>query len=397
MSDTAGKSIQCKAAVCWEVNKPLSIETVDVAPPKAGEVRVKILYTGVCHSDLHFLNGSSPSRMPIILGHEGGGVIESLGEGVTDLQVGDHVIPLYLPQCYKCKSCKSGKTNICDEFLGKTHAMGVLLDGTSRFTCNGKPVYHLMDCSTFSQYAVLPVMSVVKIDPSAPLDKVCLLGCGIATGYGAALNTAKVEPGTTCAVWGLGPIGLSVVMGCKKAGASRIIGIDINPDKLELGKKFGLTEGINPKDHEKPLEQVLMEMTDGGLDYAFECIGNVNIMRTAFESCHKGWGKTIVIGIAPSADELVTKPFHFTMGKQMLGSIFGEWKGKDDVPKLVESYTKKDILIDEFVTHTMGLDNVNKAFDLMRDGKSLRSVINLWSDFGVEVKEVTKKLAGSSL
>ncbi|XP_063413745.1 alcohol dehydrogenase class-3-like [Mytilus trossulus] len=380
MDDTVGKSITCKAAVAWEAGKPLSIETIEVAPPKAKEVRVKVLYSGVCHSDLSILNGSVRGRFPIILGHEGSGIVESVGEGVTDFQTGDHVIPLYLPQCNACRSCKSGKTNICEEFLGKTHAFGLLTDGTPRFTCNEKPVYHFMACSAFSQYVVLPHMSVCKIDNTAPLEKVCLLGCGIATGYGAALNTAKVEAGSTCAVWGLGPIGLSAVMGCKKAGASRIIGVDINPEKFELGKKFGLTEGINPKDHDKPIQEVLMGMTDGGVDYTFECIGNVNAMRAAFDSCHKGWGKTIVLGIAPTAEEFSTNPIAFTLGKHILGSIYGEWKGKDDVPKLIEGYNKKEILLDEFITHTMALEKINEAFDLMREGKSLRTVINLWPD-----------------
>ncbi|CAC5394038.1 frmA [Mytilus coruscus] len=380
MADTKPKPIQCKAAVCWEAGKLLSIETVEVAPPKNGEVRVKVLYTGVCHSDLSVLNGSLKiGQKPIILGHEGAGVIESVGSGVTDFKQGDHVVMLWLPQCNKCKSCKSGKTNLCDEFLGGTQGLGTMLDGTTRFTCMGKQIYHFLDCSTFSQYIVVPEMSVCKIEPSAPLDKVCLLGCGIATGYGAALNTAKVEPGSTCAVWGLGPIGMAVIMGCRKAGASRIFGIDINPDKFKQGKAFGMTEGVNPKDHDKPLHEVLTEMTGGGLDYTFECIGNVKCMQTAFESTHKGWGKTIIIGIAPSTDEFCTKPFNFAMGKRIFGSFYGDYKGKDDVPRLIKGYKNGEVLLDEFVTHTMALDKINEAFDLMRESKSLRSVINMWA------------------
>ncbi|XP_048758704.1 alcohol dehydrogenase class-3-like [Ostrea edulis] len=378
MEDTTGKVITCQAAVAWEAKKPLVIETVEVEPPKAGEVRIKILYTGVCRSDAFFLNGSDPRKpFPFILGHEGGGIVESVGEGVTTVKPGDHVIPLYVPQCNECKFCKSPKSNLCDE-MGIKYVKGVMPDGTSRFKCKGKPVYHLMGCSTFSQYTVVTETSVTKVNPSAPLDKVCLLGCGISTGYGAALNTAKVEPGSTCAIWGLGGVGLAVAMGCKEAGASRIIGVDINPDKFELGKKFGLTEGVNPKDHDKPIQDVLVGMTDGGLDFTFECIGNVACMRAALESCHKGWGVATVIGVAPAQQEISTRPFQLVTGRVWQGSVFGGWKSKDSIPKLVDSYMNKKILVDEFVSNNINLNQINEAFDLMHSGKSIRTVVKLW-------------------
>lgn len=376
MSDTTRKPISCRAAVAWEAGKPLTIETVEVAPPKAGEVRIKIIATGVCHTDSHTLSGNdSEGKFPVILGHEGGGTVESVGEGVTRVKPGDHVIPLYIPQCGKCKFCKSPKTNLCST-IRSTQGQGVMPDGTSRFTCKGQTVYHFMGTSTFSEYTVVAEISVCKVDDNAPLEKVCLLGCGISTGYGAALNTAKVEPGSTTAVWGLGAVGLATVMGCKTAGASRIIGIDINPDKFPVAKEFGCTEFVNPKDHEKPIQQVLIEMTDGGLDYTFECIGNVKTMRAALEACHKGWGTSVIIGVAGAGQEISTRPFQLVTGRVWKGTAFGGWKSCDSVPKLVEDYLAGKLKVDEFITHTMPLDKINEAFDLMHAGKSIRAVVN---------------------
>ncbi|XP_052686635.1 alcohol dehydrogenase class-3-like [Crassostrea angulata] len=377
MADTTGKVITCQAAVAWEAKKPLTLETVEVEPPRAGEVRIKVLYTGVCHTDAYLLDGFDPEgAFPIIMGHEGGGVVESVGEGVTSVQPGDHVIPLYIPQCNECKFCKSPKTNLCGK-IRATQGKGVMPDGTSRFKCKGKTLLHFMGCSTFSQYTVVTEISVTKVNPAAPLDKVCLLGCGISTGYGAALNTAKVEPGSTCAIWGLGAVGLAVAMGCKEAGAKRIIGVDINPDKFELGKKFGLTEGVNPKDFNKPIQEVLVEMTDGGLDYTFECIGNVACMRAALESCHKGWGVSTIIGVAAAGQEISTRPFQLVTGRVWKGTAFGGWKSRESVPKLVDSYMNKKLLVDEFVSHNLNLDQINEAFDLMHAGKSVRTVVKL--------------------
>ncbi|KAK3582700.1 hypothetical protein CHS0354_013051 [Potamilus streckersoni] len=377
MADTVGKTITCRAAVAWEAKKPLSLETVEVAPPQAGEVRIKITHTGVCHTDAYTLDGfDSEGKFPVVLGHEGGGIIESVGEGVKSVAPGDHVIPLYIPQCGDCKFCSSPKTNLCSK-IRVTQGQGVMPDGTSRFTCKGQTVYHFMGCSTFSEYTVVAEISVCKVNPSAPLDKVCLLGCGISTGYGAALNTAKVEPGSNCAVWGLGAVGLAAVMGCKAAGASRIIGIDINPDKFEIAKQFGATECVNPKDFDKPIQEVLIGMTDGGLDFTFECIGNVHTMRAALESCHKGWGVSVIIGVAASGQEISTRPFQLVTGRTWKGTAFGGWKSRDSVPKLVDSYMEKKLKVDEFVSHTMALEKINEAFDLMHAGKSIRSVVSM--------------------
>lgn len=376
MSDTAGKVISCKAAVAWEAKKPLSIETVEVAPPKAGEVRVKITASGVCHTDAYTLDGhDSEGIFPVILGHEGAGIVESVGEGVTKFKPGDHVIPLYIPQCFECKYCKSPKTNLCPK-IRATQGKGVLPDGTTRFTCKGQQVYHFMGTSTFSEYTVVAEISLCKIDEAAPLDKVCLLGCGIPTGYGAALNTAKVEKGSSCAIWGLGAVGLAAAMGCKAAGATRIIGVDINPEKFKLGEKFGCTEFVNPNDYDKPIQQVLIEKTDGGLDYTFECVGNVMTMRAALESCSRGWGVSVIIGVAESGREISTRPFQLVTGRTWKGTAFGGWKSVESVPKLVTSYMNKELMVDEFITHTMPVEKINEAFTLMHEGKSLRSIVN---------------------
>lgn len=371
------KVISCKAAVAWEPAKPLSIETVEVAPPKKGEVRVKILATGVCHTDAYTLGGfDSEGVFPVILGHEGGGIVESVGEGVTSVKPGDHVLPLYIPQCRECKFCKNPKTNLC-QAVRATQGKGLMPDGTSRFTCKGQQVFHFMGTSTFSEYTVLPEISIAKVDEKAPLDKVCLLGCGISTGYGAVLNTAKVEPGSTVAVWGLGAVGLACIMGAKVAGASKIIGVDINPTKFNIAKEFGATDCVNPKDHDRPIQQVLSEMTDGGLDYTFECVGNVHTMRAALESCHKGWGTSVIIGVAAAGTEISTRPFQLVTGRTWKGTAFGGYKSRDCVPGLVDDYMSGKMKVDEFITHMMPLDKINESFDLMHKGESIRSILQM--------------------
>jgi len=375
---TVGQVIKCKAAVAWEAKKPLVIEDIEVAPPKAGEVRIKVLATGVCHTDSYTLGGNDPEGLfPSVLGHEGGGVVESIGEGVTSVAVGDHVIPLYIPECGECKFCKSPKTNLCGK-IRLTQGAGVMPDGTSRFTCKGKTLFHFMGCSTFSQYTVVAEISVTKVVDHAPLDKVCLLGCGISTGYGAAINTAKVEAGSTCAIWGLGAVGLAVALGCKAQGATRIIGVDINDDKFEPAKKFGVTEFVNPmKLDGKKIQEHLVAITDGGCDYTFECIGNIHTMRAALESCHKGWGESIIIGVAGAGQEISTRPFQLVTGRVWKGSAFGGWKSRTSVPLLVDDYLKGKLLVDEFVTKKRPLVEVNEAFDDMHAGKVLRTVLDM--------------------
>ncbi|SMQ66319.1 S-(hydroxymethyl)glutathione dehydrogenase / alcohol dehydrogenase [Pseudidiomarina planktonica] len=367
--------IKCRAAVAVEAGKPLQIETIEVAPPKAGEVLVKLVATGVCHTDAYTLSGDDPEGIfPSVLGHEGGGIVTEVGEGVTSVKPGDHVIPLYTPECGQCKFCKSGKTNLC-QAIRATQGKGLMPDGTSRFSLNGKMLHHYMGTSTFSEYTVLPEIAVAKINPEAPLDKVCLLGCGVTTGIGAVLNTAKVEPGSTVAIFGLGGIGLSAIIGCKMAGAERIIGIDLNPDKFDMAKKLGATECINPLDYDDPIQDVIVELTEGGVDYSFECIGNVNVMRSALECCHKGWGESVVIGVAGAGQEISTRPFQLVTGRVWRGSAFGGVKGRSQLPEYVDRYMNGEIPMDDFVTHRMGLEDINKAFDLMHEGKSIRSVI----------------------
>lgn len=376
MPDTAGKVITCRAAVAWEAKAPLSIETIEVEPPRKGEVRVKILHTGVCHTDAYTLSGADPEGVfPSVLGHEGGGVVESVGDDVTSVKPGDHVIPLYIPQCYKCKFCLSKKTNLCS-VVRATQGKGLMPDGSTRFKCKGKELFHFMGCSTFSEYTVVAEISLAKVSDSAPLDKVCLLGCGITTGYGAALNTAKVEEGSNVAVWGMGAVGLAVVMGCKRAGAKRIIAVDINPTKEKIAREFGATEFFNPKDHDRPTQQVLVEMTDGGLDYTFECVGNIHTMRAALEACHKGWGESIIIGVAASGQEISTRPFQLVTGRVWKGSAFGGYKSRDSVPKLVEEYQTGHLKIDQFITHYFPLDEINNAFKAMHDGTAIRAIVN---------------------
>ncbi|XP_066913177.1 alcohol dehydrogenase class-3 chain L-like [Clytia hemisphaerica] len=377
MSDTTGKVIKCRATVAWGAKEPLKMETIEVDPPKAGEVRMKVLHTGVCHTDAYTLSGADPEgAFPVVLGHEGGGIVESIGEGVTSVKPGDHVIPLYIPQCYNCKFCFSNKTNLCSK-VRATQGKGLMPDGTVRFHCNGKDLFHFMGCSTFTEYTVVAEISIAKVDEKAPLDKVCLLGCGITTGYGAALNTAKVEKGSNVAVWGMGAVGLAVLMGCKKAGAERIIAVDINPTKEKIAREFGATEFFNPKDHDRPTQQVLVEMTDGGLDYTFECVGNIHTMRAALEACHKGWGESIIIGVAASGQEISTRPFQLVTGRVWKGSAFGGYKSRDSVPKLVQDYMNGDMKIDEFITHHFPLKEVNDAFHAMHEGKAIRAIVNL--------------------
>lgn len=375
--NTTGQVISCRAAVAWAPKKELTIETIEVAPPREGEVRIKIVATGVCHTDAYTLDGHDPEGLfPCVLGHEGGGLVESVGDGVTHVQPGDHVIPLYIPQCYECKFCRSSRTNLCSK-IRCTQGAGMMPDGTSRFTCKGETLYHFMGCSTFSEYTVVAGISVCKVDREARLDRVCLLGCGISTGYGAALNTADVYSGATVAVWGLGAVGLAVAMACRERGASRIIGVDINPDKFQTGRQFGFTEFVNPSDFNCPIQQKLVEMTDGGLDFTFECVGNVNTMRAALECCHKGWGVSTIIGVAAAGQEISTRPFQLVTGRTWKGSAFGGWKSRDSVPMLVDRYTSKQLMVDEFVTHEYKLAEINTAFQIMHEGKSLRSVVSL--------------------
>ncbi|MFZ2219461.1 MAG: S-(hydroxymethyl)glutathione dehydrogenase/class III alcohol dehydrogenase [Rhodoferax sp.] len=368
--------MKSRAAIAWGPNQPLSIEEVDVMPPQAGEVRVRIIATGVCHTDAFTLSGDDPEGIfPVILGHEGGGIVESVGEGVTSVQVGDHVIPLYTPECRECKFCLSGKTNLCQK-IRETQGKGLMPDGTTRFFKDGQPIFHYMGCSTFSEYTVLPEISLAKVNKEAPLEEVCLLGCGVTTGMGAVMNTAKVEEGATVAIFGIGGIGLAAIIGATMARASRIIAIDINESKFELARKLGATDCINPKNHDKPIQEVIVEMTGGGVDYSFECIGNVNVMRSALECCHKGWGESIIIGVAGAGQEISTRPFQLVTGRVWRGSAFGGVKGRTELPGIVDRYMQGEFKLDDFISFTMGLDRINEAFDLMHAGKSIRTVIH---------------------
>ena len=367
--------MKSRAAVAWEAGKPLVIEEVDVAGPKAGEVLVQIVATGVCHTDAYTLSGTDPEGLfPSILGHEGAGIVREVGAGVTSVQPGDHVIPLYTAECRQCKFCLSGKTNLCSA-VRATQGKGLMPDGTRRFSLNGQAINHYMGTSTFSEFTVVPEVSLAKVSKAAPLDKICLLGCGVTTGIGAVLNTAKVEPGSTVAVFGLGGIGLSVIQGAVMAKAERIIAIDINDSKETMARQFGATDFVNPKNYNDPIQDVIVELTDGGVDYSFECIGNVNVMRSALECCHKGWGESIIIGVAGTGEEIATRPFQLVTGRVWRGSAFGGVKGRTELPGYVDRYMKGEIKIDEFVTHTMGLDEINTAFELLHEGKSIRSVI----------------------
>ncbi|CAM2068172.1 S-(hydroxymethyl)glutathione dehydrogenase/class III alcohol dehydrogenase [Sulfidibacter corallicola] len=367
--------MKTRAAVAWEANKPLEIEEIELEGPKSGEVLLRIVATGVCHTDAYTLSGADPEGLfPSILGHEGGAIVVEVGPDVTSLKPGDHVIPLYTPECRTCSFCTSDKTNLC-QAIRATQGRGLMPDSTSRFSKKGKPIYHFMGTSTFSEYTVLPEIAVAKIRKDAPLEKVCLLGCGITTGIGAVLNTAKVTPGSTVAVFGLGGVGLSVIQGAVMAKAGRIIAVDINPDKFEFAKQLGATDCVNPKEYDQPIQNVIVDLTKGGVDYSFEAVGNVNLMRAALECCHKGWGESTIIGVAGAGQEIATRPFQLVTGRVWRGSAFGGVKGRSQLPGYVDRYMDGEIKVDEFVTHVMGLEDINHAFHLMHEGESIRSVI----------------------
>lgn len=372
--------MKSKAAVAFKAGEPLKIVEIDVQEPRENEVMVKILYTSVCHTDAYTLSGSDPEGIfPSVLGHEGAGVVVAIGDKVTSVKVGDHVIPLYTPECGKCKFCLSGKTNLCSA-IRETQGKGLMPDGTTRFSYNGEPIYHYMGTSTFSEYTVLPEISVVKVKNNAPLDKVCLFGCGVTTGIGAVKNTAKVEEGSITAVFGLGAIGLAVIQGLAKAKASRIIAIDLNEDKFELAKKMGATDFINPSKFDKPIQEIIVEMTDGGVDYNFECIGNVEVMKSALECCHKGWGESIIIGVAGAGQEIHTRPFQLVTGRIWRGSAFGGVKGRSEIPGMIEDYMNGDIDLDSFITHHLDFKDINEAFDLLHKGESIRTILTFGDD-----------------
>ncbi|CAF1084378.1 unnamed protein product [Adineta steineri] len=413
-SSTEGQVIKCKAAVAWKAKSPLKFEEVEVSPPGKGEVRIKNLFTALCHTDAYTLDGLDPEGVfPVILGHEAAGVVESIGEGVTSVKAGDYVIPLYIPQCYKCEYCLNQKTNLC-QAVRATQGQGLMPDKTVRYKCQGKDVYHFMGCSSFSEYSVVLEISLCKINKDAPLDKVCLLGCGVSTGYGAVLNTAKVEKGSRVAVFGLGAVGLAVIMGAKQVGAvlntakvekgsrvavfglgavglavimgakqvgaSQIVAIDMNPEKFDLARHFGATDVVNPKDIKDPLQQYLVEKFDGGFDYTFECVGNVEVMRAALESCHKGWGVSVIVGVAASGQEIKTRPFQLVTGRTWKGTAFGGWKSRDSVPKLVKETMDGTLKLDSFVSHKMPFEQINEAFDLLHSGKGIRIVLQMTPD-----------------
>ena len=362
-----------RAAVAFEAGKPLAIETVQLEGPRAGEVLVEVKATGLCHTDAYTLSGADPEGLfPAIMGHEGAGVVVEVGEDVASVVPGDHVIPLYTPECRQCKFCLSGKTNLCGA-IRETQGRGLMPDGSSRFSLGGETLFHYMGTSTFANYTVLPEIAVAKIRQDAPFDKVCYIGCGVTTGLGAVMNTAKVEPGSNVAVFGLGGIGLNVVQGARIAGADRIIGVDLNPGKRALSEQFGMTDFINPKDGD-PVAAII-DLTDGGVDYSFECIGNVEVMRQALECCHKGWGESVIIGVAGAGQEIATRPFQLVTGRVWRGTAFGGAKGRTDVPRFVDWYMDGKINIDDLITHTMPLEDINQGFDLMHKGESIRTVV----------------------
>jgi len=367
--------MKSRAAVAFAPGKPLEIVEIDVAPPKKGEVLIKVTHTGVCHTDAFTLSGDDPEGVfPVVLGHEGAGVVVEVGEGVTSVKPGDHVIPLYTAECGECEFCRSGKTNLCVA-VRETQGKGLMPDGTTRFSYNGQPLYHYMGCSTFSEYTVVAEVSLAKINPEANHEHVCLLGCGVTTGIGAVHNTAKVKEGDTVAIFGLGGIGLAAIQGAVQAKAGRIIAIDTNPEKFKLAGEMGATDFINPNDYDKPIKDVLLDINKWGIDHTFECIGNVNVMRAALESAHRGWGQSVIIGVAGSGQEISTRPFQLVTGRVWKGSAFGGVKGRSQLPGMVEDAMKGDIDLEPFVTHTMSLDEINDAFDLMHEGKSIRTVI----------------------
>ena len=364
-----------KAAVAFQANTPLQIETVQLEGPKSGEVLIEIKATGLCHTDEFTRSGADPEGIfPAILGHEGAGVVVDVGPDVRSLKKGDHVIPLYTPECRECNYCTSGKTNLC-QAIRSTQGQGLMPDGTSRFSLNGEKIHHYMGTSTFSNFTVLPEIAVAKIRPDAPFEKVCYIGCGVTTGLGAVINTAQVKPGDNVVIFGLGGIGLNVIQGARMVGANKIIGVDINPDRQELAEKFGMTHFVNPKEVESDLVDYLVDLTDGGADYSFECVGNTDLMRTALECCHKGWGESIIVGVAGAGQEISTRPFQLVTGRVWRGTAFGGAKGRTDVPQIVDWYMDGKINIDDLITHTMPLEDINKGFDLMHSGESIRSVV----------------------
>jgi S-(hydroxymethyl)glutathione dehydrogenase / alcohol dehydrogenase len=366
--------MKTRAAVAWKAGQPLTIEELELAGPRAGEVLIEIKATGICHTDYYTLSGADPEGLfPAVLGHEGAGIVVDVGAGVGSLRAGDHVIPLYTPECRQCKFCLSRKTNLCQQ-IRTTQGKGLMPDGTSRFSLGGKPILHYMGTSTFSNYIVAPEIAVAKIRSDAPFDKVCYIGCGVTTGVGAVIYTAKVEAGANVVVFGLGGIGLNVIQGARMVGADKIIGVDLNPAREAMARKFGMTHFLNPKGHPNIVDAIV-QLTDGGADYSFECIGNTTTMRQALECCHKGWGQSIIIGVAPAGAEISTRPFQLVTGRQWKGTAFGGARGRTDVPKIVDWYMEGKINIDDLITHTLKLEDINKGFELMKAGESIRSVV----------------------
>ena len=368
--------MKTKAAVAWKANAPLTIETIELDGPRAGEVLVEIMASGVCHTDLYTLSGADPEGIfPAILGHEGAGIVREIGPGVTSLKVGDHVIPLYTPECRQCKTCTSQRSNLCTS-IRATQGKGVMPDGKSRFSCTGETVFHYMGCSTFSNFTVLPEIALAKVREDAPFDKICYIGCGVTTGIGAVLYTAKVWAGANVVVFGLGGIGLNVIQGARMVGANKIIGVDLNPSKRAMAEKFGMTHFINPKEvGDDKVVQAIQDLTDGGADFSFECIGNTNVMRQALECTHRGWGESIIVGVAGAGKEISTRPFQLVTGRVWKGAAFGGVRGRTQVPQIVDWYMEGKINIDDLITHKMPIEDINKAFDLMHDGTSIRSVV----------------------
>ncbi len=368
--------MKTRAAVAWEAGKPLTIEEIEIGEPQAGEVLVEVKATGICHTDAYTLSGADPEGLfPAILGHEGAGIVREVGAGVTTLKPGDHVIPLYTPECRQCKTCLSRRSNLCTS-IRATQGKGVMPDGTSRFRCEGKDVFHYMGCSTFANHTILPEIALARVREDAPFEKICYIGCGVTTGIGAVIWTAKVWPGANVVVFGLGGIGLNVIQGARMAGADKIIGVDLNPAREAMARKFGMTHFVNPKDvGEDKLVQALVDLTGGGADFSFECIGNTKVMRQALECCHRGWGESIIIGVAGAGQEISTRPFQLVTGRVWKGTAFGGARGRTDVPKIVDWYMEGKINIDDLITHVMPLERINEGFDLMHEGKSIRSVV----------------------
>ncbi|KAL8167607.1 hypothetical protein V2J09_009106 [Rumex salicifolius] len=378
MSSTAGKVIRCKAAVAWEAGKPLVMEQVDVAPPLKDEVRIKILFTSLCHTDVYFWDAKGQTPLfPRIFGHEGSGIVESVGEGVTELKPGDHVLPVFTGECGDCRHCKTEESNMCDLLRINTERVTMMSDGNSRFSINGKQIHHFLGTSTFSEYTVVHKGCVAKINPLAPLDKVCVVSCGFATGFGATVNVAKPPKGSTVAIFGLGAVGLSAAEGARVSGASRIIGVDLNPNRFETAKKFGCTEFVNPKDYTKPVQEVIAEMTDGGVDRSVECTGSIQAMISAFECVHDGWGVCVLVGVPNKDDCFKTHPVNFLTERTLKGTFYGNFRTRTDIPGLVEKYLNNELELEKFITHEVTFDEINKAFDLMLKGEGLRCIIRM--------------------